>query len=125
MSERNIPDFDGTELAVVRQRLHQRYGKNVDLEQAEVEVRVETSDPDLSWCPGVFWTELGASFVILKLGPGRYRPLFYYQPDQQFGTGRDSYDDPEDCITTLLRLQADHFKEMAGATSGKTGKDLH
>jgi hypothetical protein len=124
MSEHKIPDFDPIELSTVQERLIRRYGKEVEVQQAEVEVRIDPADVDLSWCPALFWSERGASFVVLKLGERRYRPLFYYQPDQQFGTGHDSYPDLGDCITTVLRVQTDHMAEMAGIASGNTGKDL-
>ncbi|MBI3919344.1 MAG: hypothetical protein HY322_20315 [Betaproteobacteria bacterium] len=32
--------------------------------------------------------------------------------------------EPAECVTTTLRLQADHEKDRAGVASGKTGRDL-
>lgn len=125
MSAQKIPDFDANELSTVQDRLSRRYGKEVEIQLAEVEVRVDPADVDLSWCPALFWSERGASFVVLKLGERRYRPLFYYQPEQQFGTGHDSYPDLGECVTTVLQVQTDHAREMAGIASGSTGKDLH
>jgi hypothetical protein len=129
MSEQKIPDFDETELNAVRAQLLTRYRKAIEPQQAEVELDL-TGTGDLTWYPALFWSELGASFVVLKLDASAYRPLFYYQPDQQFGTGRDryddlDYDDLDDCVANLLRMQADHQKELAGASSGKTAKDLN
>jgi len=46
-----------------------------------------------------------------------------YSLAEQFGTGRD-FDDLAECVVATLRLQADHEKDRAGATSGKTGADL-
>lgn len=124
MSEHKIPDFDPNELSTVQDRLSRRFGKAVEIQQAEVEVRVDPADVDLSWCPALFWSERGVSFVVLKLGEHRYRPLFFYQPDQQFGTGHDSYPELGECVMTLLQVQTDHAHEMAGIASGSTGKDL-
>ena len=53
----------------------------------------------------------------------RDRSQFYYSLTEQYGTGRD-FDDLAGCVVTTLRLQADHEKDRAGATSGKTGADL-
>jgi len=125
MSEHKIPDFDPTELSTVQERLARRYGKEIEIQQAEVEVCVEPAHVGLSWCPALYWSERGVSFVILKLGERRYRPLFFYQPDQQFGTGHDSYPDLGECVTTVLQIQTDHMRDMAGIASGSTGKDLH
>jgi len=38
--------------------------------------------------------------------------------------GRRVTVEPADCVTTTLRLQADHEKDRAGVASGKTGRDL-
>ena len=54
----------------------------------------------------------------------RYRSQFFYSALEQFGTGRD-LDDLAECVTTTLRLQADHEKDRAGVTPGKTGADLN
>ena len=61
--------------------------------------------------------------MIFKVADGRHRSQFYYSLTEQFGTGRD-FDDLADCVVTTLRLQTDHEKDRAGATSGKTGADL-
>ena len=123
MSEQKIPDFDETELTAVRAQLLTRYRNAVEPQQAEVELTLSGTG-DLTWYPALFWSEIGASFVVLKLDAGAHRPLFY-QPDQQFGAGRDRYDDLDDCVANLLRMQADHQMELAGASSGKTAKDLN
>lgn len=124
MSEQKIPDFDENELHAVRAQLLTRYRKAVEPQQAEIELDL-TGSGDLTWYPALFWSALGASFVVLKLAPNAYRPLFYYQPDQQFNAGRDRYGDLDDCVANLLRMQADHQKELAGAGFGKTAKDLN
>ena len=46
-----------------------------------------------------------------------------YSIGEQYGTGRD-FDELAECVVTNLRLQADHEKDRAGATSGKTAADL-
>lgn len=124
MSEQKIPDFDQAELDAVRAQLLSRYREAIEPPQAEVELDL-TGIGHLAWYPAPFWSEIGTSFVVLKLGPGGYHPFFYYQTDRQFSTDRDRYDDLDDCVSTLLRMQADHQKELAGASSGKTGKDLN
>ena len=54
----------------------------------------------------------------------RYRSQFFYSVLEQFGTGRD-FDDLAKCVVTTLKLQADHEKDRAGVTSGKTAADLN
>ena len=120
-----IPDFDKRELQIVQSAVNERYGKEIELQLADSETKITPTAEDLTWCPTVFWSERGSNFVILKIGAKQYRSMFYYQPNQQYGTGRDSNDDLEECVLILLRLQADHEKDAAGAISGKTGKNLN
>ncbi|MHB1512199.1 MAG: hypothetical protein ACYCTF_02245 [Acidiferrobacter sp.] len=104
----DIPDFNDTELWIVRSAVAERYGKAVPLEAADSELRLDPDSPVLTVCPTLFWTERGASFVAFKVGEGRYRCQFFYGPNEHYGTGRDVYDDIGECVTHLLQLQADH-----------------
>lgn len=84
-------------------------------------------DAHLTACPTLYWEERGAAFVIANLGDGRYRTMFFYPSDvagEQYGTGRPEFDDPSECVTTVLRLQADHDKERHDVTTGNTAGDL-
>ena len=91
-----IPDFDENELRIVRNVVDERYGKKVGLQMADSEVKVDPQSEELSWCPAVFWAEMGTSFVVFKIGNNKYRNMFYYRPNEQFGTGRVSYDNLEE-----------------------------
>lgn len=74
MSEQKIPDFDENELNAVRAQLHTRYRRAVKPPQAEVELDL-TGIGDLTWYPTLFWSELRASFAVLKLAPDATAPL--------------------------------------------------
>lgn len=122
-----IPDIDDTERWVVESALKERYGKRVETELADVELVLSAQDEKLIACPSLYWEERGAAFVITKVAEGHYRTMFYYPQDdhpEQFGTGRPEYDDLFECVTTVLRLQADHEKERHGVSSGKTAQEL-
>lgn len=116
-----IPDFTETELWIVRSTLKERYGREVELELAEAELRLSPEAQTLTPCPTVFWSERGAHFVICKLGDNHFRPQFYYRGYQQFGTGRDRYDNLAECVTTVLQVQADHERERSEAEAGPAG----
>jgi hypothetical protein len=109
----NVPDFTENELWLIRTTLRERYGRDVDLELADVEVRVPPGARELTSCPAAFWAERGAHFVIVKTGEGCYRAQFYYRLHQMYGTGVEEFDDLVDCAVTVLRVQADH--EASGA----------
>lgn len=120
-----IPDFDANERSIVEALLRERYGKDVALELADAELRLDPAVPELTSCPTFYWTERGVHFVVFKTGKDRYRNQFFYSANEQYGTGRTEYDDLGECVSVLLKLQADHEKERAGVRSGATGGELN
>ena len=104
----SIPEFTDHELWVVGTCLEERFGKPIELEQAESELRLDPHSSELTPCPTLFWKERGASFVIFKVDEQRYRNLFFYSIRKQFGTGIEEYTDLTECVTTLLQTQADY-----------------
>ncbi len=101
-----IPDFTDTELWSLRTVLKERYGKDVELQLADAELRLDPDSTTLTPCPTAFWSERGANFVIFKVGENRYRCQFFYSRREQFGTGREVYDNLAECATVLLQVQA-------------------
>jgi hypothetical protein len=120
---RRISDFTDADRWVVETALNERYGRRVGVEPADSEIRLDPKSDAVTTCPTLYWQERGVEFVIFKVADDRYRSQFYYSLTEQFGTGRD-FEDLAECVTATLRLQADHEKERAGVTSGKTGRDL-
>ena len=118
-----IPDFNDADRWVVETALKERYGKIVTTEPADSEIRLDPASSAVTVCPTLYWEHSGVEFVIFKVAGNLYRSQFFYSAAEQFGTGRD-FDDLAECVTTTLKLQADHVKDRAGATSGKTAADL-
>ena len=114
-----IPDFSETELWIIRSAVNQRYGKAVELQLADSDLRLDPAVSVLTTCPTVFWMERDANFVICKVAEGHYRSQFFYSIRDQFGTGREVYDDLAECVTILLQVQSDH--ERDGALGSETG----
>jgi hypothetical protein len=112
--KRKIPDFTETERWVVDTTLKERYGKPVEVKAADVEMRLSPADRELTSCPALFWAERDAGFVLSKTGEGLFRCQFYYSVREQYGTGREEYDDLAECVTALLKLQADHEAQRQG-----------
>ena len=120
-----IPDFDADEQRTVAAVLHRRYGKSVVLELADSELQLDPASATLTACPTLYWNERGAHFVVCKVAPRAFRCQFFYSDSEQFGTGgRTEYDDLEDCVLALLRVQSDHERQRANAFSGATAADL-
>lgn len=119
-----LPDFTSNEQHIVSQALLERYGKLVTLQLADSELQLEPAPAPPSDCPTLFWSERGADFVICKVGENRYRCQFFYSANEQFGTGRDTYDNLAECVTTLLQVQADHEKTRQGVPSGASRAEL-
>ncbi len=123
MSQKPIPDFAETELWVVRSTLKERYGRDVELQFADTEV--QTGDAGMEWCPALFWSAKGANFAVIKTAAKRYRPVFYYHPEAQLGTGTDAYDEIGDAVIGVLQVEADHVRRHKDkgrrALIGQTG----
>lgn len=118
-----ISDFNDADRWVVETALKERYGKRVQVEAADSEIKLDPASVEIIVCPTLYWEERGVEFVIFKVAENSFRSQFYYSPAEQYGTGRD-FDDLAECATMTLRLQADHEKDRAGATSGKTAAEL-
>jgi hypothetical protein len=103
-----VPDFTESEIWTLRQTLRERYGKDVDPQLADTEVRLTPGAKELTVCPALYWEGRGAHFVIVKVGGDRFRGQFYYRLHQMFGTGIDEFDNLGDCTIALLQVQADH-----------------
>lgn len=104
-----VPDFTETELWTIQSTVNERYNRQVPLEVAETEVRLHPEDRVLVTRPAVYWDDgQGCHFVLIKLAPGAYRCQFYYRGFEQFGTGRDRYDDLLQAVITLLQVQSDY-----------------
>ena len=120
----SIPDFSSPERQVVEAALAQRFGKAVDLQFADSELRLDPDVPALTSCPTLYWHERGCHFLLFKTAANRYRCQFFYTDEEHFGTGRTEYDDLSACVLALLRAQADHEKETKGVRSGLTGNQI-
>jgi len=103
-----IQDFNSSELWIIRTSLKERYNRDIQLELADSELRLDPATPALTWCPTVFWEVAPVNFVIFKTGPECYRCQFFYNENEIYGTGIDEYDNISECVSTLLKMQADH-----------------
>lgn len=124
MSDTPIPDYTDDEQKLVSEHLLHRYGKLVPLQLADTELQLNPESEELTSCPTLYWTERGAHFVVFKVGADRYRCQFFYTEADQYGTGRPEYDDLQECVLTLLRVQADHEGQRGGMFTGATARDF-
>lgn len=106
-------DFTSEELSIAETTVMERYGHAVPIELADVEIRLHPDDRELVERPAIYWEMGDCHFVICKVGKNRFRSQFFYRGHQQFGTGREEYDDLHHCVTTLLQVQADHAAQLA------------
>lgn len=122
---RPISKFTERERNLVRQTIKERYGTEVTFQDVDAELQLNLLEDTLTTCPSLTWDERGAHFVIFKTGDSRFRCQFYYTDVEQFGTGKDEYDNLGDCIVTLLQVQADHELEREGIRSGMNAVDFN
>ena len=108
-----IPDFNDTELWIIRQAVSERFRKEIDIQSADAELRFAPSDRELTLCPVMYWKEQSCNFVIFKVGEKNYRNQFFYSVRDQYGTRHNEYTDVGECVTTMRQVQADHVKRAA------------
>ena len=115
----NIPDFTEKELQIIHNALRERYGKDVETQQADIELGTAPDDNELTECPAIYWQHGSCHFILAKSGKQQYFSQFFYDNSDQFGTGKQFYDDVLDCLITTLRVQADHELKKAGVIGQK------
>lgn len=113
-----IPDFTEAEQKLVSQALLERYGEAVPFQLADAEISLDAEGGELTACPVLHWEARGANFVVFKIADNRYRAQFFYSDVEQFGTGKETFDNLGDCIITVLQVQSDHERSRAGIKSG-------
>lgn len=103
-----IQDITETEHWTVESTLKERWtDKTIEIQHADVEIKLYPEDRETTECPALFWQVDEASFVIVKTDENKYRSQFYYRGYQQYGTGKLEYDDLADCVTTMLQVHSD------------------
>ncbi|MCW9025039.1 MAG: hypothetical protein OQK73_10210 [Gammaproteobacteria bacterium] len=107
----SVPDFSEVELKLVRDTLKERYAEEKELGLADVELRIYPDDRELTECPALYWEDKDCHFILAKTGKEEYFSQFFYGSREQFGTGRERYDDLHTCLVTLLQVQADHDRD--------------
>jgi hypothetical protein len=111
-----IPPFTVSDLKLVQATLKERFGHEVEIKEAETEVRLSPGDRELTDCPALFWVVDGCAFVVSRTGLAEYRTMFYYSVRERFGTGTETYDNLGDCVITLLKVQEDMDAKRRGET---------
>jgi len=115
----DFPDLTETELWIVNTTLKERYGREMELQLGDAELRISPADKELTSCPVAHWNADGCNFVVFKTGERNYRGQFFYRLYQQYGTGRHEYDDLAECLVDLLQTQADYSAKERGDLADK------
>lgn len=119
-----IKDITDTEQWTVSTTLKQRWpNQDVDIQLADVEIKMFPHERELTLCPALFWQVGQTSFIVIKVGERAYRSQFYYKGFQQYGTGKAEFDDIADCITTLLQVHADKETDLRQEAEQETNKE--
>ena len=116
----SIPDFTEAEHKRVSGMLFERYAKLVPIQLADSELQLGGDPSQLTVCPTIYWNERGVHFIVCKVFANRYRCQFFYSEVEQYGTGKDEYDNLESCVMILLQVQSDHERQLANVSSGAT-----
>lgn len=104
----DIPDFTDEEIRIVQDSINERYGREIELQLADAEIRPDPSARELIEVPALFRAGRDANFIIVEFDKNKYRSQFFYRDCQHYGTGRQTFDDIGNCAITTLQVQADH-----------------
>lgn len=107
----SIPDFTEVEIKTVKDTLKERFNEEIEPGIVDVDLRIYPDDRELTECPALYWEHAECHFILAKTGDSEFFSQFFYGNREQFGTGRDRYDDLYNCIVTLLQVQADHVRD--------------
>lgn len=113
MNDTSSNDFTPEEEKLITNTLAERYGKTVEIQLADIELRVDESEHELRPCPAIYWESKSCNFIIAKIEDNKFFCQFFYGDDEQFGTEKPFYDDLQTCVTSLLQVQADHELKKA------------
>jgi len=119
MSDKRPPDFSKDEIRVIRDTLKERYGREIEVELAEAEMRLNPALTEMTLCPVVYWEIDDCHFVVAKVDKYHFMNHFYYRLYQTYATEKRRYDDLLDCVVSLLRAQADYELKEQGVTGKK------
>jgi len=121
---RPIRPFSDRERNLVSQTILERFGNAAPLQAVDAELQLDLLKEEFTMCPSLTWNANGANFVIFKTGDERFRCQFYYIETQQFGTGKDEYDNLGDCVVTLLQVQADQEEQSKSIRNAMNSVDF-
>ena len=113
-----IPGFSASDLKLAQATLKERFGAavadQVEIKEAETEIRLSPADRELTLCPALFWIVGDCAFVVSRTGHAAYRAMFYYSVKDRFGTGQEEFDNLGDCLITLLKVQEEEQARRDG-----------
>lgn len=66
MSNKRPPDFTKDEVILITATLRERYGRGIEVEQTDAEIRLNPAIPGLTECPIVYWEADKCHFIIAR-----------------------------------------------------------
>ena len=120
-----VLDYTENELDSIQQVLNYRYKAEIEIFLADCEVQLDKENDEIVERPAVYWRALDCNFIVVKMDQNRFEGRYFYQPSEHFSDVQQEYSDVVNCVTALLRKQADQSKEVKGVTSGLTGAELN
>ena len=110
--------FSDADWHLVQAALRERFGRQVNVEEVETEIRLNPADRELTVCPALYWKEDGCNFVVAKTGDNQFRSMFFWSVKDRFSTGKEEYDNLGDCLVTTLKMQEEAARLRDAETAG-------
>ncbi len=118
-----IPDFTEAERRLFDAALRERYGRAVEVQDVETEIRLMPADRALTVCPALYWEDAErCRFAVSKTGVDKFRSMFFWSIKDRFSTGKEEYDNLGDCLVTTLKMQEEaarrRIQELGAEAAG-------
>ena len=90
MSNKRPPDFTKDEVILITATLRERYGHDIEVEQAYAEIRLSPAIPKITECLIVYWELDKCHFLIARADKHHFICHFYYRLYQTYGTEKNA-----------------------------------
>lgn len=121
--EQTISDYSKNHVEAVQDLVDARFGRQISLHLGDSEVQLDPKEENLTICPLIIWNARECNFMVMKTGEDQYQARYFYNDETQYNTKQAQFTDLTDCVTAVMREQADDERQAEMAKDGVNGAD--
>lgn len=116
-------DFSKEEINIINKAIATRW-QEMDIHLADIEIARSAKDEKTIPCPAVVWETADCTFVVAKVDELAYKSVFYYMSTKQIDTGVNEFNDLQDCVITLMKVQSNFILSSASPLNNNAKLDI-